>query len=179
MLHHTRKWIPTREHLLTQRWLKPLWPYLRDERLWHLNRHSVAKAVAIGLFFGLLLPVAQVLVAIMFAVAARSHVAICAACTLVTNPFTFPPIYWLAYQIGSTVLGMGMDPQAAEAVAQQRAALAEQHGWLEGLWLTLQASGAPLAVGLATLAVASAIVGYLLVHFLWRPHHDSAGTHKG
>ena len=32
--------------------------------------------------------------------------------------------------------------------------LAEQHGWLEGLMMTLQSAGAPLALGLAILAVA-------------------------
>lgn len=174
MLHHTKKWIPTREELLSKTWLRPLWPYLRDDRLWHMNRHSVAKAVAIGLFFGLLLPVAQVLFAVVTAVALRSHVAICAACTLITNPFTFPPIYWLAYQIGATILGKGLDPDAAHQVAQQREALAAQHGWLEGLTMTIQSAGAPLALGLAILAVVSAVLGYMLVHFLWKPHHNQA-----
>ena len=174
MLHESNKWIPSREELLTKPWLRPLWPYLRDDRLWHLNKHSVAKAVAIGLFFGLLLPVAQILFAVVGAVALRGHVAICAACTLITNPFTFPPIYWLAYQIGSGILGQGLDHATADAVAQQRQALAEQHGWLEGLMMTLQSAGAPLALGLAILAVAGAILGYLLVQLLWRPHHGPA-----
>lgn len=177
MLHHSKKWLPTREELLAKTWLRPLWPYLKDDRLWHLNKHSVANAVAIGLFFGLLLPVAQVLVAILVAVAMRSHVAICVACTLITNPFTFPPIYWLAYQIGSGLLGQGLDTAAAEAVTLQRQALADQHGWLEGLLMTLQSTGAPLAVGLATMAVVSAVLGYALVHFLWKPHHGPS-THS-
>lgn len=171
MIHHAKRWIPSREQLLTKSWLRPLWPYLRDDRLWHLNKRSVAKAVAIGLFFGLLLPVAQVLFAILVAVALRGHVAICAACTLITNPFTFPPIYWLAYQIGSGILGLGLNPETADAVAQQRQILADQHGWLEGLLMTLQSAGAPLALGLSILAVAAAALGYALVHFLWKPHH--------
>lgn len=171
MLHHTKKWIPSREELLSKPWLRPLWPYLRDDRLWLLNRHSVAKAVAIGLFFGLLLPVAQILFAVLVAVALRGHVAICAACTLITNPFTFPPIYWLAYQIGSGILGQGLDPVTAEMVAQQRETLAAQHGWLEGLWMTLQSAGAPLALGLVILAVVMSVLGYALVHFFWKPHH--------
>lgn len=44
--------MPTREALLASRWLAPFARHLSDDRLWHADRHSVAKAVSIGLFFG-------------------------------------------------------------------------------------------------------------------------------
>jgi len=95
------RFIPTREQLLASRWLRPVAHRLHDDHLWHLTRQSVARAVAIGLFFGLLLPIAQFLFAIVSAVALRANVGLSAAFTLVTNPFTFAPIYWGGYASGA------------------------------------------------------------------------------
>ncbi|NJQ98977.1 MAG: DUF2062 domain-containing protein [Hydrococcus sp. CSU_1_8] len=51
-------------------------------------------------FFGFLLPIGQFLFAIGAAILLRGHLGIAAASTLVTNPLTFGPVYWLAYQLG-------------------------------------------------------------------------------
>ena len=88
---------------------RPLAPHLDDDRLWHADRASVARAVAIGLFIDLLIPVLQFLFAIVIAIFMRAHVAIAAAATLITNPFTFAPIYWLAWWLGSGLLGLKVD----------------------------------------------------------------------
>jgi uncharacterized protein len=90
------RWIASRERLLASRCLGPFVHHLEDERLWQLTRHSVARAVAIGLFYGLMLPFGQFLFAVVTAIVLRANVALSAAFTLVTNPFTFPPIYWAA-----------------------------------------------------------------------------------
>jgi uncharacterized protein (DUF2062 family) len=105
-----KRWIPSREQLRQNRWLRPVARHLDDDRLWHATRGSVARAVAIGLFFGLMIPVLQFLFAIVTAIVMRAHVAIAAAATLITNPFTFAPIYWFAWWIGSHLLGV---PDAA------------------------------------------------------------------
>ena len=47
-----KRWIPSREQLRQNRWLRPVARHLDDDRLWHATRASVARAVAIGLFFG-------------------------------------------------------------------------------------------------------------------------------
>jgi uncharacterized protein (DUF2062 family) len=162
-------WLPTRERLLRSRWLRPIARHLDNDHLWRVDRHSVARAVAIGLFFGLLLPVAQFLFAVIAAIALRAHVAIAAAFTLVTNPLTFAPIYWLAYRIGTWLMGQGMDDAAVQRVAAQAQAIATEQGLLKSLWYSLQAAGAPLALGLAVLAVIASVVGFGLAWALWRP----------
>lgn len=160
-----KRWIPSRETLLKSRWLAPVAHHLEDDRLWHMERGSVARGLAIGLFFGLLVPFAQFLLSIATAVLLRGHVAIAAAATLVSNPLTFAPLYWLAHRIGQAVLGKRIDEQAAE----QAEAAAAHHGWLAATWDTVQAAGAPLMVGLLVLSVVTSAVGFVLVWVLWRP----------
>ncbi len=163
-----KRWIPTREQMLRSRWLRPIARHLDNDHLWHADRHSVARAVAIGLFFGLALPVAQLVFAVVAAIMLRAHVAIAAAFTLVTNPLTFAPIYWLAYRIGSRLLG-GMDEAAARRIEEEAAAMAQRGSFMESLWYAVQAAGAPLALGLVVLGAAAGLLGFGLAWLLWRP----------
>jgi hypothetical protein len=163
-----KRWIPRREQLLRSRWLAPIAHHLHDDRLWHFERGSVARAVAIGLFIGLLLPVAQFLFAVGIAIWLRAHVAVAAAATLVTNPLTFPPIYWLAYRIGRAVLGEPPDEGGAERIEAQAEAAIAQQSWIAATWDTLQSAGAPLIVGLGVMAVVGGALGFLAVWLLWR-----------
>jgi uncharacterized protein (DUF2062 family) len=130
--------------------------------------------VAIGLFFGLLLPLAQFLFAVAFAVWLRGHVVVAAAATFVTNPLTFAPLYWLAHRIGSTLLGSSRAEAKAHAmlVEAQVEATAAAQGWFYATWQAVVSAGAPLLVGLALMAVAGALLGFLLVWLLWRPRRD-------
>jgi hypothetical protein len=168
MMRH--RWLPTKEQLLQQRWLRPLAHRLGDDHLWRLNRRSVARAVSIGLFFGLLLPFAQILCAVALAIVLRAHVAIAAACTLVSNPLTFPGIYWLAHRLGSRVLKATASDETWQATQgfDEDAALP----WFEMAWQWILSAGAPLMVGLAILSVAAAAIGHVLVLLLWRPRRS-------
>ena len=174
------RWLPSREQILQSRWLAPLAHHLHDERLWHMERGSVARAVAIGLFFGFLLPVAQFLFAVGCAIWLRGHVAVAAGATLVTNPLTFAPVYWLAHRIGSALLGR--DAQAAEQEAQaleaQTAAAAATQGWLQQAWDVIAGAGAPLMLGLSVLAVGGALLGFSLVWLLWRPRGAASAQER-
>ena len=55
-----RGWLPSEQALKGNRWLRWIGPALHHPRLWHLNRRGVALGLALGLFFGLLIPVAQI-----------------------------------------------------------------------------------------------------------------------
>jgi nucleotide-binding universal stress UspA family protein/uncharacterized protein (DUF2062 family) len=167
-----KRWFPTRERLLQSRWLRPIAHRLHDEHLWHADRSSVARGVAIGLFFGLLLPVAQFLFAVLTAIALRGNVAIAAGSTLITNPLTFAPIYWLAHRVGSWLIGGRIDEAAAQRLEAQAEAIAAEQGFLESMWYSVQSAGAPLALGLAVLAVAASLVGFGLAWVLWRPRRQ-------
>lgn len=166
-----KRWFLTRKQMMRSRWLRPLAHHLEDDRLWHMERGSVARAVAIGLFFGLLLPLAQLLFAVSFAIWLRGHVAVAAAATFITNPFTFAPLYWLAHRIGSALLGHPRQDAAADAamVEATTEATAAAEGWLAAAWQAVQGAGLPLLLGLAVMAVTAALAGFALVWLLWRP----------
>jgi uncharacterized protein (DUF2062 family) len=56
-------------------------------------------------FFGLLIPVLQILFAALFAVFLRANLPIAAAATLVSNPLTYAPLYVAAYRVGTNLIG--------------------------------------------------------------------------
>ena len=79
-----RGWIPTREQLLANRWLRWLSPWLGHPRLWLWSRRGVALGVALGVFFGLLIPLAQIPLSAAAAVVLRANLPAAAASTLVS-----------------------------------------------------------------------------------------------
>lgn len=170
------RWIPSRESLQRSRWLGPLAHYMQDDRLWRFDRGSVARGVAIGLFFGLMLPLAQFLFAVAFAIWLRGHVAIAAAATFVTNPLTFAPLYWAAHRMGSMLLGRSPVEAKAQAkiIEAQAEVAAAAEGWMAATWQAIHEAGAPLLLGLCIMAVAGALLGFALVWLLWRPRPDNA-----
>ncbi|MCS6786033.1 MAG: DUF2062 domain-containing protein [Thiobacillaceae bacterium] len=159
-----RRLLPHPERILASRSLRWLGPALHDPGLWRLNRRSVAGAVAVGAFFAFILPVAQFLAAGVSAVFLRVNLPVAVVSTLITNPLTFGPWYYLAYKIGAFILGQ---PAPANLPAAQESAAAGWGALTAGLDYVLSL-GPPLAAGLALLAVASAALGYFLVHLLWR-----------
>lgn len=92
-------------------------PVLQHPRLWHVSRRGIALGVALGMFFGLLLPIAQIPMSAAVAVALRANVPAAVASTFVSNPVTFGPIYYAAWRLGSAVLGEPGQPPAPEALA--------------------------------------------------------------
>jgi uncharacterized protein (DUF2062 family) len=110
--------MPTAETVRKSRWVGWIGPALHHPRLWHLNRRGVALGMAIGVFFGFLIPVAQIPVAAVVAVWLRGNVVAAVGSTLITNPFTFAPIYLLAYRLGSAIIGQGDVPADASPSAR-------------------------------------------------------------
>ncbi len=99
------RFLPSPETLQRNRWLRWLGPALHHPRLWHLSRRGLALGMAVGVFFGLLIPIAQIPLSAAAAVALRANVPAAVASTLVTNPVTFGPVYYVAWRLGSAVLG--------------------------------------------------------------------------
>ena len=93
-------------------------PTLLHPQLWHLSRRGVALGVGLGIFFGFLIPLAQIPVAAVSATLLRANVPTAIASTLVTNPVTFAPIYVIAYKLGNKLLGQKLDPKSLEQVAK-------------------------------------------------------------
>ncbi len=153
--------IPTRETVHRHRLLRPFARRLSQPELWRLTNRSVPRAVALGLFVGVLIPVMHTVIAAIFAIPTRANIAVTAAFTLVVNPLTIPPIYYAAYRIGAWELHHDaslVNPAAAERFSSE---LGRILFWIH------QASGS-IAIGVLTLALAAAAMGYFISAILWR-----------
>lgn len=161
--------LPDRERIRNNRWLRWLGPSLLHPRVWHFSRRGVAVGVAIGVFFGLLIPIAQIPFAAGAAVLLRANVPIAVGSTLVTNPITFAPIYVAAHRLGASLLGGSPDAALPELPGVQPAAPSPaEHGWWATVWSRLLAVGKPLLLGLTLFAVAAGVLVYGAIMLLWR-----------
>lgn len=172
MKHKLKQLLPTPETLRNNRWLSWMGPVLNHPRLWHFSRKGIAMGLALGIFFGLLIPVAQIPFSATVAVLLRANLPMAVASTLVTNPVTFGPVYYGAYRLGKWVLGEEdvSENQALEILEKAEAAPAEAVGWGNRItaWLTyLGTVGKPLVIGLAIVATASGLAIYFLTSALW------------
>jgi uncharacterized protein (DUF2062 family) len=154
-----QRWLPSPETLRENRSLRWLGPVLARPQLWHLSRRRVATGAAIGVFFGFLIPVLQIAFAAAAAIIVRANLPVAAVTTLVTNPFTFAPVYVAAYYTGAAILGQEVDQAAADALAE---------GASETSWTTRFADvGKPWLVGLIVFAVVGGALAWVAVHVAW------------
>lgn len=159
-----RRFLPSAESVRHNRWVGWIGPALHHPRLWHLNRRGVALGMAIGVFFAFLIPVAQIPLAAIVAVWLRGNLVAAIGSTLITNPFTFAPIYLLAYRLGAFIIGNG-DMPVDPALAQ----VAEHASSIMVTWTDkFLAVGKQLIVGLSLFAVVGAFLTYFGVMGVWR-----------
>ena len=153
--------IPTRETVQENWLLRPFARHLSHSSLWRMNRRSLPRGVALGLFVGVIIPFMHMVIAAILAIPLRANVAVAAAVTWVVNPLTIPPLYYAAYRIGSWELHHDatlLNPRAAEQFSSELSRL---------LFWVHQASG-PIAVGILTIAVVVAVGGYFGSAVAWR-----------
>lgn len=162
-----RKYLPSAASVREHRWVAKFGGLLHHPNLWHLNRDSVAGAVAIGLFAGLVPGPLQMLTALLLAIPLRRNLPVALLVTLYTNPFTIVPLYLVAYAYGSLLLGLN-HPQPAIPHFEM--------DWghiIDSMWRLLDwtlALGKPLAVGLVALGLTLALIGYIVVQLGWRAY---------
>jgi uncharacterized protein (DUF2062 family) len=152
--------MPKREEILGNRFVRPFAHYLADPGLWHFSRRSVARGAAVGLFVGIMVPLAQTPVAALMAVPSRGNIAVAALATFVTNPFTTPAILFGAYETGSWMLSLQQKSDAISKIPADQW-LARALSWIGDLAL-------PTALGLLLFSVVAALAAYGLTHISWR-----------
>jgi len=163
MRKHLKKYLPNHDAVHGNRWLRPFRNSLLHPRLWHLNRHSAAGAVAAGLFCGLIPGPLQMLGAAICALVFRVNLPLAMLVTLYTNPLTIVPLYVLAYEIGRVAIGESngfVDPPAF--------AMTHFIEWTKAMQTWMLGVGKPLGVGLVLLATLLALLGYVLTKASWR-----------
>jgi uncharacterized protein (DUF2062 family) len=163
------KWRPnlvvSRDAILENRWIRPFAHRLGHPSLWHLNRRSVSRGVALGLVAGFLIPVGQIVAAALAALSVRANIVVAATATLVTNPLTFPPIYYAAYRVGQFLMGTdsarGLTEDQVLALAESATSASGTTSWSVANVLL------PLAIGLLVFAIVSGVVGFFVARLFW------------
>ena len=154
MLGWVKAHIPKREDIEGNRFLRPFAHHLADSNLWMFNRRSVPRGVAVGLFCGVLIPVAHTPVAVLSAIPTRANAIVAAAATWLINPITIGPMLMSAHWIGKHVIrpaSGGMIPAARVS-------------WFHS-GMTLAAT---TMVGLLPIAIAAGAIGYFAARGIWR-----------
>lgn len=159
---------PTQDALAGNRWLAWLGPRLFHPHLWKPRRKSLAAGLAIGVFFGFLIPLAQIPASAVVVTLLRANLPAAMVSTLVTNPVTFGPVYFVAYQVGQVLVGPPVEVLAhPETVSNDQPAPVSEPSWWSDSWAYLTGVGKPLAVGLAVFAVLGAALVYFVANFVW------------
>jgi uncharacterized protein len=131
--------------------------------LWRINRRTVALGAALGVFFGFLIPIAQIFFSAIFALLLRANLPVAAIATLVSNPFTYGPIFLLAYRTGALLLGEVPDPSQEAAIDIDVEVPGDVQSWAE----RFSAIGKPLMLGLVVFAVTGGVVTWVAVNLIW------------
>ncbi|WP_265949756.1 DUF2062 domain-containing protein [Dechloromonas sp. A34] len=163
MRSRLKKYLPDHETICRNRWLRPFASSLLHPRLWHLNRHSAAGAVAVGLFCGLIPGPLQMIGAAICALLFRVNLPLALVVTLYTNPLTIVPLYVLAYQLGRLLIG-----ESNGFIAPPEFSATDFVGWTQAMQAWMLAAAQPLGIGLIVLAIGLATVGYFATQATWR-----------
>lgn len=99
---------PPPEKILASRTLKLFAPHLADPRLWQFNRHSLNKAVYIGVLSAFFPLPGQMLLALIGALIFRANVPMALGLTWITNPLTTLPVFYAGYYVGAKIIGEPM-----------------------------------------------------------------------
>ena len=149
-----KRYMPDPQMIRDHKSLRFLGTLLHDPNLWHLNRHSVARAMAAGLFAAFIPAPMQMLIAASLAIPIRANLPISVGLVWLTNPLTMPPIFYCTYKMGSWLLGVPPMELPDELTWE----------WISGelaiLWQ-------PFLLGSVIVGVISAALGYGLTMLYW------------
>ncbi|QGP54842.1 hypothetical protein PsalMR5_01832 [Piscirickettsia salmonis] len=154
MFNWFKKKIPTRESLQDHKILAKLYHLLHYHYLWHFNRHSVSKAIAIGSFFAFIPVPFQMIPAALCALVFRANVGISIATVWISNPITIPPMIYAAYKLGSWMIG---HPGFSISLEQP-------HDIIH----LLSQSWPPFLLGCITLSITFSLINYIIARLFYR-----------
>ncbi len=156
---------PAVDRITSHPWVLRYLPSLADPDLWHLNRRSAARAVAVGLFCGLIPGPLQAVAAILLCLMVRANFPVAVVTTFYTNPLTIVPLYVVAYEYGSLFV-----PGAAPVTDLALPVFTSIGTFGPALLAWATDLGKPLALGLVLLALTLAGTGWAIVRIGWRCH---------
>lgn len=150
-----KRFMPNHQSIKDNKYLKIFGNLLHNPHLWHMNRHSVAKAFAIGLFFAFIPVPFQMVLAAGTAILMHANLPLSIALVWLTNPLTMPAIFYACYIVGTWILDKPEQKFIFEASWQ----------WVVDSITTI---GPSFLLGCGVLAVIFSILGYIGIQALWR-----------
>lgn len=150
-----KRYLPHKEHIQKHGGMHLLSDYLHDPNIWHVHRRSSAGGAAIGMFCAFIPFPIQTLVSAALAILFRMNLPIAIVFSLFSNPITIPPIFFLAYKIGSQLLGL----------KEEDIEFAFSWDWIS---TTMVHIWEPLLLGCFILGTLSSILTYIIIRLIWR-----------
>lgn len=152
-----RKWTPHPTSLKEHKHLRFLGTALHAVHLWQMNRSTVARACAIGIFC-MWIPVPfQTVLAALGAILFRANMPVSVALVFITNPLTMPPMFYFTYKIGALLLGL----------PPQKFNFELSLDWLTTGMLQIWK---PFLLGTSLVAVVTSLLAYYGAQLLWNIH---------
>ena len=150
-----KRYMPHPDSIREHKSLRFLGSLIHDPNLWHLNRHSVARAMAVGLFSAFIPLPMQMLLSAGLAIPVRANLPISIGLVWLTNPITMPPVFYCTYKVGTWVLNTPPLQMPSEITMN---------------WITerLSTLWAPMLVGSLISGIVLAILGYCTTMLYWR-----------
>lgn len=150
-----KRYLPTPEKMQAMESLHFLGDIRHEPNLWHINRHSVARAFLIGVWFCFIPMPFQMLAAGFVAIWFNANLPLSVILVWISNPITMPPIFYFNYKVGAWVLSRPV---------------LDFHFELSWAWISerLLDIGIPLYLGSLIVATVSACLAYLTIQLLWR-----------
>jgi hypothetical protein len=150
-----KRYLPSPEKVRRMKTLNFLGDILQEPNLWHINRHSVARAFLIGVWLCFIPMPFQMLASALLAIWFNANLPLAVALVWISNPVTMPPIFYFNYKLGVWMLSrplLDFDFSPSQA-------------WISERLLDI---GIPLYLGSLVVATVSACVAYLIIQLLWR-----------
>ncbi|MDN3652621.1 DUF2062 domain-containing protein [Thalassotalea ponticola] len=150
-----KRYLPDHTSIKSNKYLQIFGEVLHDANLWHLNRRSVAKAFAVGLFMAFIPVPFQMIFAAGLAIIFHANLPLSVALVWVSNPVTIPPIFYFCYVLGTTLMG----------VPEKQFEFSLSWEWFVS---SLSTVGGPFLLGCLVCAIFFATLGYFVINFIWR-----------
>lgn len=164
MFNWIKKLIPSTKSLQNRVKLKKLKPYFKSHYFWARDHQAIARGVAAGLA-GAVIPGFQIFYAAILATLLRGNLPVALLSTLITNPFTFAPISYFIYHIGSLIIHNGSNEFVLKRFEWDFSSLHAFWFNVSG-WATQ--FGKAYLVGLPVVSVCLGCIGYFGVLLIWK-----------
>ncbi len=150
-----RRYMPDHRTIREHKYLQCFGKLLHNPALWHLNRHSVAKAFFVGMVCAFIPVPFQMVLAAGGAILVHANLPISVVLVWLTNPVTIPPMFYGAYVVGAWVMGI---PEKSFEFELS----------LEWLGSELSLIWQPFLLGCAIVGMTSGMIAYVAIKMLWR-----------